>query len=266
MPPEPSKPLVEPVQWSADGAPCSARFGDVYRSRSGALAQAQTVFLGGCQLPAAWQGRDGFTVLETGFGLGLNFLATWDAWARDALRCRRLHYLAIEAYPVAAAELVRSAQSCVAQGALPADRCVHWMARAHALAAAWDKLVAGVQTVALAHGQVQLTLAVGDVLPMLARLLDAGSGVDAVYLDGFSPARNPRMWSVQTLAAVARLCRPDTSLATYTAAGAVRSALRQVGFAVRRRPGLPPKWHRLEARFVGRDAGDGAPARDHMPA
>lgn len=91
-----------------------------------------------------------------------------------------------------------------------------------------------------------MTLAVGEVLPML-RHLDCAA--DAVYLDGFSPARNPDMWSHAALQAVARHCRAGTTLATYTVARGVRETLAQLGFRVEKRTGLAPKRHCLAAVF-----------------
>jgi len=255
--------MLEPVQWTPDGAPRSARFDDVYRSRTGGLAQAQAVFLGGCGLPQGWSGREHFTVLETGFGLGLNFLATWAAWERDPMRCAQLRYVSIEAYPVASVDIVHSAKACFGQAARSSDGTGELLAHAASLAQAWESLRPGMQTIALAQGRVQLTLAIGDVAAMLAQL---DCVADAVYLDGFNPARNPQMWSMGTMQAVARLCRPGSALATYSVAGPVRAALRSAGFEVRRRPGLPPKWHRLEARFIGDIAGGGPPATGHIPA
>jgi tRNA 5-methylaminomethyl-2-thiouridine biosynthesis bifunctional protein len=83
--------MHETVSWSDDNCPRSVRFDDVYRSRSSALLQSQTVFVGGCRLPQRWAQAAQFCILETGFGLGLNFLATWRAWLGDAQRCGRLH-------------------------------------------------------------------------------------------------------------------------------------------------------------------------------
>ena len=93
-----------------DGLPWSPDYADVYHPRSGALAQARHVFLGGNGLPARWAGRRDFVVLETGFGLGNNFLATWAAWRADAQRCERLHYLSIEAHPPACEALAALAR------------------------------------------------------------------------------------------------------------------------------------------------------------
>lgn len=233
--------MHEALDWSDADCPRSVRFDDVYRSRSGGLLQAQTVFINGCHLPQQWQDRSCFTVLETGFGLGLNFLLTWNTWAQDARRCDTLHFVSIEAYPVAAEDIVRSARSCTTQGERAHESL---LAQAEALASHWQHLQSGVQTFALAGGRVQLTLAIGEVLPML-ECLDCVA--DAVYLDGFNPRLNPQMWSEATVNAVRAHCRPGTVLATYSAAAKVRSALKNAGFTVRRRPGLPPKWHRLEA-------------------
>ena len=86
--------MPERIEWlddgTAGGSPYSPRFGDRYRSELGGLNQAREVFLKGCGLPAAWAGQPQWTILETGFGLGLNFLVTWAAWKADPLRPRLL--------------------------------------------------------------------------------------------------------------------------------------------------------------------------------
>jgi tRNA 5-methylaminomethyl-2-thiouridine biosynthesis bifunctional protein len=241
--------MPEPVEWTSDGSPRSPRFNDWYRSRSGGVAQATTVFLAGCGLPGRWRGTAAFTVLETGFGLGINFLATWAAWEAHEQRCERLHYVAIEAYPVAAADVLRSTLAPdgaqvipIASDSLPA----RVQALAPQLADAWQDLSPGIHHLRFAGGRVQLTLAVGDVRAMLD---DLACEADAVYLDGFSPAVNPDMWSRATLQAMARLCRPGTTLATYTVARGVREVLEQIGFQVQKHPGLPPKRQRLQAVY-----------------
>jgi len=239
----------EAVTWLPDGSPFSPRFNDVYRSRAGALRQAQAVFLGGCGLPELWQQRDQFTLLETGFGLGVNFLTTWAAWQADPQRCNVLHYVSIEAYPVAAADL---AQSAILLGTETA-------AAAQQLARSWQQLTPGVNHFSFADDRVQLTLAVGEVAAMLKELLHQPGPdrkADAVYLDGFSPALNPEMWSEATLQALVLHCQRGTRLATYSVAKVVRERLTSLGFAVTKHPGLPPKRERLEAVFSG-----GGPAR-----
>ena len=91
--------------FTAEGVPHSPIYDDVYHSRAGALGQAQHVFLAGNGLPGRWAARRDFVIVETGFGLGLNFLATWAAWQTDPARCARLHYMAFELHPFSAADL-----------------------------------------------------------------------------------------------------------------------------------------------------------------
>ncbi|GAB4401668.1 MAG: hypothetical protein OHK0048_18700 [Rhodoferax sp.] len=263
--------------WADDGCPRSPRFGDVYRSRFGAWQQAGTVFLGGCGLPQRWQTRHQHTLLETGFGLGLNFLRTAVGWAADAQRCPQLHYHAIEAYPVPAHDLLRSAQAVAPE--LPAPTRAALDLWADALARAWATLRPGLNRwIWRLHdlGQPQatpcarpaaaldsarpeadegaaltlhLSLWLDTVQAALPRLRHAGLRADSVYLDGFGPTVNPDMWSEATLAGVHACCAPGAHLATYTVAAAVRQRLAQLGFEVLRRPGLPPKRHRLQARL-----------------
>ena len=94
--------MAEPIEWLADGTPFSPRFGDRYRSEYGGLAQAQEVFVKGCGLPGAWADKPRWQILETGFGLGLNFLVTWAAWKADPQRPQLLHFVSVEAWPASA--------------------------------------------------------------------------------------------------------------------------------------------------------------------
>jgi tRNA 5-methylaminomethyl-2-thiouridine biosynthesis bifunctional protein len=111
------------------------------------------------------------------------------------------------------------------------------------LANEWAMLQNGLQTWSFEQGRVLLTLAVGDVRDMLDELTVEA---DSVYLDGFNPARNPQMWEAATLQRVATHCRTGTRIATFTVASMVLNGLKAQGFEVQKRPGLPPKWGRLE--------------------
>jgi tRNA 5-methylaminomethyl-2-thiouridine biosynthesis bifunctional protein len=227
---------AEPVTWRADGVPRSERFDDIYHTETGALAQSRHVFLDGCGLPAAWAGQARWLVLETGFGLGLNFLTTWQAWRADPERPRMLHFVSIEAHPVAAADLLRAAESYPELAAL-----------ARELAAQWHGLLPGFHRLAFDDGRVLLTLCIGDVQPTLrAQRFEA----DSIFLDGFSPQLNPQMWSADTLKAVSRFARQGTRFATWTIARAVRDALQQSGFTVEKYAGPPLKRDCLRGVFA----------------
>ena len=234
------------VAWDAHGAPYSPRFGDRYRSEGvdglGGLAQAHHVFLAGCGLChedgspsacAAWAGRPCWRVLENGFGLGLNFLATWDLWRRDPQRPQVLVYESTEAFPPTATDLLRGVGSFKVLGPL-----------AQGLAQGWPTLL-DQGRLYLENGAVQLHLHVGEAQTSLSRLQP---GFDAVFLDGFDPKLNPAMWSPELMQAVARLTRSGAMAATWCVARTVRDALQAAGFEPERRAGLPPKRHCLRAR------------------
>lgn len=232
------------LQTDAQGVPYSVHYGDIYHSSDGAIGQARHVFLAGNGLPERWRGRDQFVILETGFGLGLNFLASWAAWRADVQRSARLHFVSIEKHPLEADALVqahRASRLEIAEGVLPE--------LAAALRQQWPVLTPGLHQLIFEHGAVVLTLALGDVGHLLPRLR---LGADAIYLDGFSPAKNPDMWQPAIFRGLAKLARDDATLATYSAAGTVRTGLQEAGFAVEKRPGYGGKRDMVVARFAPR--------------
>jgi len=118
---------------------------------------------------------------------------------------------------------------------------------AEELRGAWPMLVPGMHRVEFEEGRIILTLAFGDASQMLPRLSLAA---DAVFLDGFAPAKNPDMWSPELMRAVARVCAPGATAATWSVAAAVRDALRKAGFVSEKRRGFARKSEMLVARFV----------------
>jgi tRNA 5-methylaminomethyl-2-thiouridine biosynthesis bifunctional protein len=217
-----------------DGTPVSEVYGDVYHSAAGGHAQARHVFLAGNGLPERWRGRETFAILETGFGLGLNFLATWLAWRNDARRSRILRFVSFEKHPFAVGDL------SIAHAAWPEFADLSGRLRAR-----WPVLAAGEHRVELDGGEVDLRLVFGDAV----KTLPAQSGaVDAFYLDGFSPAKNPDLWSPIVCRNLARLARPGATLATWSVAGRVRQALSAAGFTVEKRLGFAGKRQMLIGR------------------
>lgn len=232
--------MLEPahLQFSPDGTPWSEIYGDIYHSCHGGPEQAQHVFLAGNELPGRWQEKERFVILETGFGLGLNFLTTWDAWRRKPGQCQRLHFVSIEKHPFTASNLAQ------AQAAWP-----QFAPLAAELQAAWPLLTPGMHRLFLDQGRVVLTLVFGDASQWLRRLEMAA---DAFYLDGFSPAKNPELWSPQVCKSLARLAAPEATLATWAVSGDLRRALAANEFTLKKAPGFAAKRHMLTGHYHSR--------------
>ena len=220
-----------------DNTPWSEAFEDVYHSSSGGLEQARTVFLAGNDLPARWRKREHFTIIETGFGLGLNFLATWAAWEADPQRCERLHFVSAELHPFTREDLR------LAHGSRPEIASLVTQ-----LTEQWPVLTPGFHRLHLAHGRIVLTLLLGDARQLLPQLK---AQADAFYLDGFSPATNPEMWSEELIHELPRLAATGATLATWSVRGALRRALATAGFEWVKRPGFAAKREMLVGRFNG---------------
>ncbi|HEX8989820.1 MAG TPA: tRNA (5-methylaminomethyl-2-thiouridine)(34)-methyltransferase MnmD, partial [Rhodocyclaceae bacterium] len=242
---------LEPAKivFGADGLPQAPDYDDNYHSDGGALGQARHVFLNGCGLPEGWAKRERYCIFETGFGLGTNFLATWQAWRDDAQRPAQLHFFSVEKHPVRLADLER------AHGAFP--ELVDLSAQ---LRRAWPPPLAGFHRLHFEGGRVQLTLLFGDARRVVGQALGR---FDAFYLDGFAPNRNPELWSAELMDELAWLAAPGARCATYTIARAVREALAGAGFEVDKQPGFGDKRDMLAGHYAGPCEG---PAIDAAPA
>ena len=229
--------LCPPAQldWSRPGTPAATDFGDIYFSTDGGLEETRTVFLKGCCLPEAWQDTQRFVIGELGFGSGLNFLAAWQLWEKTKPRDGYLHFVSIEKFPFDRDQLKQALEA--------------WpeLARfSNQLIQQWPDRVKGFHR--LHFEDVTLTLVHDDIS---AALQDMDMQANAWFLDGFSPAKNPDMWSENIMRGVARLSAPGARLATFTAAGSVRDALSKAGFHLERKEGFGRKRHRLEAVYKG---------------
>ena len=209
------------LDWRAGDVPVSTRFDDPYFSLENGLAETRHVFLAGNGLPERF--ADGFHIAELGFGTGLNLLASLWAW-RQAGVTGRLHFTSFEAFAMTPDEMIR------AQAAFPELQDIAREFEPH-----WT---GGAQQIVL--DDLHFTLIEGDARET-ATVWEGRA--DAWFLDGFSPAKNPELWSEALMAEVYRHTRPGGTAATYTAAGFVRRGLEAAGFAVTRIPGYGRKRH-----------------------
>ncbi len=217
------------------GAPRSEEFGDVYFSALDGLAETRHVFLDSNNLPGGWQDKKNFTIIETGFGTGLNFLAAAQLFRDTATAGQTLHFVSVEKFPLSAGQI--------------AEYLDHWRGEFPAI---FDTLIANYPLPLpgfhrIEFGQnITLTLIFDDANDALRRI---EAKADCWFLDGFRPASNPDMWSEKVFAAMASLSHKGTSFATFTAAGFVKRGLEGAGFDVRKVKGFGRKRDMLAGIF-----------------
>jgi tRNA 5-methylaminomethyl-2-thiouridine biosynthesis bifunctional protein len=184
---------------------------------AGAGSSTHTALLPGNDLPARWQGRDRFVVLDTAFGIGNNFLSAWSAWRADPQRCATLCFIAIEPHPLTHTDLAR-AHGDAPQRALADDllRC-------------WPPLTPNLHRLDFDGGHMQLLLALGDVGAWLPELV---ASVDAFCVDGTGESTDRRLTDDRLCKALGRLAAPGATLAACNMTPSMRAALTTAGFEV----------------------------------
>ena len=255
-------PSCAQLEWDAQGQPISTHFSDVYFSKSHGLNESRYVFLEHNNLAerfASLAAGQQFIIGETGFGTGLNFLACWQLWLNTAPPNARLHFISVEKYPPHKNDMHRALQLWPELGEL-----------ATALLDAYPAMPA-TDFIRLNFGaQVSLTLILQEATsgfksllvqteaaPRVAQQLNQKSlhaggppwAVDAWFLDGFAPAKNPDMWHSELFYTLARLSKPGTSFATFTAAAVVKNGLNAAGFSWQKVPGFGRKRHMLKGEL-----------------
>lgn len=243
------KPLTQcdppQLDWSRPSTPAASDFGDIYFSTDGGLEETEAVFLKACGLPEGWQDRTRYTIGELGFGSGLNFLAAWRLWEARKPENGRLHFVSIEKYPFDAQQLQQALSAWPELETYSSQLIAQWPGR-----------VKGFHR--LHFGSVTLTLIHDDILNALDSL---DARIDAWFLDGFSPAKNPDMWSATVMEKLADLSSPGARVGTFTVAGFVRQGLKDAGFIVEKKDGFGRKRHRLEATLPGNPPPAPSPSR-----
>ena len=227
------------LKW-INNQPYSLDFNDVYFNSDNGLQETEYVFIEHNQLKTCFSSlkKECFTIIETGFGTGLNFLVIAAHWLALAPKNAQLHYISIEKYPFTLADLTQ-VQALWRQFAPISSELLQQ----------YSNIKARNNIFSMAGGRIQLALQADDIsltLPLISQKADAW------LLDGFAPAKNHDMWSSEVLTHIARLSKPNTTFATFTSAGAVRRGLQSVGFSVQKHAGFGKKREMLAGSFMGR--------------
>ncbi len=224
-----------------DGQPYSERFDDIYYSSDEAEVvsgenEFQHVFFRHNGLPERWQARDDFVIAELGFGSGLNCILTIREWLKhceSSNREKTLHYIAIEKYPLAAGDIAE----LIARYPELKPFCDELLEN-------YPAAVEAIHSRMLFDNRVVIHFKFMDVSKALC---NERLKVDAWFLDGFSPAKNPDMWSPTLFQNIANNSRDGATCSTYTAAGFVKRNLQAAGFVVNKVSGFGKKREMLVA-------------------
>ena len=223
------------LAWKDGNIPFSTEFDDIYYKHDG-IDETNGVFLGGNNLPQAWIGQRQFTIAETGFGSGLNFLCAWKSFEETTQSGERLDFISVERFPLSPDDLAKSVTRLTP---------VFGQERIDRFLAVYPPRFPGFHRRHITD-RITLTLIFDDALRAFKQLT---APVDAWFLDGFSPSKNETLWHPDLFKEMARLSHNRTTLATFTAAGAVKDGLTQAGFAIQRVKGWGYKKHRLNATY-----------------
>lgn len=221
-----------------DGQPYSTTFQDVYFSSDNGLLETNHVFLQGNDLQKRWQqgNFEKFTIIETGFGTGLNFLCAAKLWLESAPEQALLHFISVEKHPLSLSDMTVALALWPQLAELSAS-----------LIQQYDALL-NQQVISFYHDRIQLSVHIGDATLQLTGINHIA---DAWFLDGFSPAKNPDMWHTGLFYQMAQHADHTTTFATFTSAGDVRRGLRAAGFKVSKRIGFGKKREMLCGQFIG---------------
>ncbi|RUR12216.1 bifunctional tRNA (5-methylaminomethyl-2-thiouridine)(34)-methyltransferase MnmD/FAD-dependent 5-carboxymethylaminomethyl-2-thiouridine(34) oxidoreductase MnmC [Legionella sp. km772] len=245
-----SKPFVPietaDIKWNKN-LPFSNQYDDIYFSMESGIQQSRYVFIDGNDLINRWLSLKEcahFSIAETGFGTGLNFLLTWSLWKHYAPKSASLHFISCEKNPLKVEDIKRALSNWPELESYSLE-----------LLKQYPILTPGNHHLNFSDGRVKLTLMLGDCFERFEQLLICGDSlieyqsrnafIDAWYLDGFAPKKNESMWSKSLFQVVAMLSKQGTTIATYTAAATVKSALAELGFTVIKKKGFGIKRHML---------------------
>ena len=226
------------ITWDEKGLPHSVAFDDKYFCELDGYAESLYTFCGGNQLIERFQklNSETFTIGETGFGTGLNFLSAWQLFEKHASANSHLHFISLEKFPMTRNDLQRS---------LSVWKDLN--REANQLVSQYDQICSEGE-VQFLNGRITLTIVFDDVLNALDEMKKRSYAIDAWFLDGFAPSKNPEMWSLEVFKRLAAISHKETTLATFTCAGHVRRGLEEAGFQMEKAPGFGMKRHMLKGR------------------
>ena len=219
----------------------SEEFDDLYSSSQGAVAECNHVFIKGNNLKERFENLEEnsrFYIGEIGFGIGINFITTCMAWLNYVKQDQVLEFYSFDKY------LFRLSDFRKLNDSYPELK--EYIAE---LELNYPRNIQGVQKIPLFDGRIILNLIVGEI-ENTQKYIKLMNNVDAWYLDGFSPSKNPDLWSIKLLKYIYKSCHEETTFSTYTSSGLVKNNLTESGFNHKRTKGFLDKRHMLKGKVV----------------
>lgn len=200
--------------------------GEHYHSKHGALQESKHVFIdAGLKYAVKSFPGQSISVLEIGFGTGLNFLMTSAYADTENLK---IDYTGIEAYPLTTEALISTRYSQYVPDQL------------------WDNFIRNYKEAL----KSQTILNENQHLEIVHTTLEAFSSeklFDLIYFDAFSVQHQPEMWSDEIIGHVCSFIKPGGIFVTYAITGKLKRALKSFGMNIEKLPGAPGKREMLRA-------------------
>ncbi|TGK07793.1 bifunctional tRNA (5-methylaminomethyl-2-thiouridine)(34)-methyltransferase MnmD/FAD-dependent 5-carboxymethylaminomethyl-2-thiouridine(34) oxidoreductase MnmC [Leptospira semungkisensis] len=228
------------IHWKDNGTPVSAQFDDIYFSPENGLEETRHVFLSGNQLEERWSSftsNSHFSILELGFGTGLNFLAAWQLWrrSREGSAISVLRFVSYELYPLEIHEIQKAIEVFPELSEI-----------LELFLEKYKLLVPGCNSFVFEKEKLILDLWIGDARELLP---ETSGKFDAFFLDGFAPSKNPELWEEKIGIEIGRLANRNATLSTFTVARAAKESLTNAGFTLRKEKGFGRKREMLVGSF-----------------
>ncbi len=229
------------LTWDEQGLPRSVQFDDKYFCQENGYLESLYVFCGGNNLKERFERlseNETFVIGETGFGTGLNFLSAWQLFDEHSPKSSKLHFISLDRFPLSPSDLVQALKLWPQLEKYSSQ-----------LTDEYPHITVDQPSIYFQNGRIQLTLIFDHVTDALETMRAKGFQMDAWFLDGFDPAKNPDMWQQDVFQGLAKLSKTGTTIATFTAAGFVRRGLIDAGFHTERAKGYGRKRHMLKGVY-----------------
>jgi tRNA U34 5-methylaminomethyl-2-thiouridine-forming methyltransferase MnmC len=213
------------------------QFDDRYFDVVNALDEAQQIYFRNNNLidriTIGIESKTPFVIGETGFGAGRVVVSLMEFMGKSGLKNVSIEYNTVELYPLNPERMLNILSGFKDRVGEGIDTLVEAYRSVDTTVGGWHSM-----KIQQSFGTIKLNLWIGEALEMVQAL---EKPCDVWFLDGHSPKKNPSIWRPELLMEIGKKTKAGGSCATFTVAGAVKSALREAGFTLKKLPGCGGK-------------------------